>query len=50
LQAYLRGFDGGGDSSLTIDHHTQSLKYISQLNGGGAGVGMMGGGLDGLQR
>jgi len=52
LQEYLQGFESSGDGTLTIDHHTQSLKYISQLNGGGASaaVGMMGGGLDGLQR
>jgi flagellar protein FlaE len=50
LQEYLRGFDGGGTGTLTIDHHTQSLKYISQLNGESAAFGMMGGGADGLKR
>lgn len=38
LREYLRGFDGRGSGSLTIDHHTQSLEYISQLNGGDAAV------------
>jgi flagellar protein FlaE len=54
LQTYLRGFDGGGTGTLTIDHHTKSLKYISQLNGGTGAVVTdrmdRGGGLDGLQR
>jgi len=58
LRAYLRGFDGeGGDGGLTIDHHTQSLRYISQLDGDAgeavalSGVlGRRGGGSDGLQR
>jgi flagellar protein FlaE len=56
LRAYLRGFDGeGGDGALTIDHHTRSLRYISQLEGGAAGAlalsGLLsGGGSDGLQR
>ncbi|MFB6139572.1 MAG: FlaD/FlaE family flagellar protein [Halosimplex sp.] len=58
LQAYLRGFDGsGGEEGLTIDHHTQSLRYISQLDGDAAETvalsklaGRRGGGSDGLQR
>jgi len=58
LQAYLRGFDGsGGEDGLTIDHHTQSLRYISQLDGDAAETvalsklaGSRGGGADGLQR
>jgi archaellum component FlaD/FlaE/archaellum component FlaC len=58
LRAYLRGFDGeGGEGALTIDHHTQSLRYISQLDGdAGEAValsgllGRRGGGSDGLQR
>jgi flagellar protein FlaE len=58
LQAYLRGFDGSdGESGLTIDHHTQSLRYISQLDGDAAEAvalskmaGHRGGGSDGLQR
>jgi len=58
LREYLRGFDSvtGEDGSLTIDDHTQSLQYISQLDGGG-GTGSMalsklvgGGGGNGLQR
>jgi len=58
LQAYLRGFDEGGDpATLTIDHHTESLRYVSQLDGGGSASialdqipAMAGGGSDGLQR
>ena len=50
LQEYLRGFESSTTGTLTIDHHTQSLKYISQLNGGAAAVGVMGGGVDGIQR
>ncbi|PSP31314.1 flagella E, partial [Halobacteriales archaeon QH_10_67_22] len=59
LQSYLRGFDGAdsGEGSLTIDHHTQSLQYISQLDGDAADafalsqlVGHRGGGSDGIQR
>ena len=52
LQAYLRGFDERGvDADLTIDHHTQSLKYIGQLNGTpGTQLGLSGGGSNGLQR
>ncbi|WP_135663289.1 FlaD/FlaE family flagellar protein [Halorhabdus rudnickae] len=58
LQAYLRGFEDGGDATtLTIDHHTKSLRYVSQLNGGGAeSVALdqipatVGGGSDGIQR
>jgi len=51
LQAYLRGFDGDGDGSLTIEHHTQSLRYIGQLSGDGAAVALLceGGGADGIQ-
>jgi len=56
LQEYLAGFESAGSGSLTIDHHTQSLKFISQLNGG-AGAELLGarrlrqgGGLDGIQR
>jgi flagellar protein FlaE len=55
LEASLGGFDGGGDGTLTIDHHARSLRYISQLNGGGAdalaaGRLATGGGSDGIQR
>jgi archaellum component FlaD/FlaE/archaellum component FlaC len=56
LQDYLRGFDGSGaDGDLTIDHHTKSLKYIGQLDGGASQTATMGhlfsgGGSDGLQR
>jgi flagellar protein FlaE len=58
LQTYLRGFDGsGGEGGLTIDHHTESLRYISQLDGDAAEAvalsklsGRRGGGADGLQR
>ncbi|MEF8782495.1 MAG: FlaD/FlaE family flagellar protein, partial [Haloarculaceae archaeon] len=54
LQEYLSGFDSGGTATLTIDHHTQSLKYIGQLNGDGGAVAasrlQTGGGLDGIQR
>ena len=58
LQAYLKGFEEGGESeSLTIDHHTKSLRYVSQLNGGGAeSIALQqlprqtGGGPDGIQR
>jgi flagellar protein FlaE len=56
LREYLRGFDdvdGGGDG-LTIDDHTTSLEYISQLDGtGGASVALSklgGGGGRGIQR
>jgi len=57
LQEYLRGFDeaDGGDDGLTIDDHTTSLEYISQLDGcGGASAALSqlvgGGGGRGLQR
>ncbi len=58
LQAYLRGFeDDGGAATLTIDHHTKSLRYVSQLDGGGAQSVALdqipataGGGSDGIQR
>jgi len=58
LRAYLSGFDGSDESaSLTIDHHTRSLRYVSQLNGGGAeSIALQqvpartGGGPDGIQR
>jgi flagellar protein FlaE len=58
LRSYLAGFDdgaGAGDGTLTIDHHTQSLRYISQLSGDTADrVAMQllhrGGGGDGVQR
>jgi flagellar protein FlaE len=55
LQDYLRGFDGGSSGELTIDHHTQSLKFIGQLNGGSPETSVMGhlfsgGGSDGIQR
>lgn len=58
LQMRLRGFDGvnEGDRGLTIDHHTQSLEYISQLDDdGGAEAVMLSklagrGGQNGLQR
>ena len=58
LQAYLKGFEEGGESAtLTIDHHTKSLRYVSQLNGGGAESVALdqvpataGGGSDGIQR
>ncbi|WEL20724.1 Archaellum protein D/E [Halorhabdus sp. BNX81] len=58
LRAYLKGFDEGGEAaSLTIDHHTRSLRYVSQLNGGGAeSIALQqvprqtGGGPDGIQR
>ncbi|SFR98472.1 flagellar protein FlaE [Halomicrobium zhouii] len=56
LQEVLRGFDdvGGGDGGLTIDHHTRSLQYISQLDDdSGQAVALsklVGGGADGLQR
>jgi flagellar protein FlaE len=57
LQEYLGGFDeveASGDG-LTIDDHTTSLEYISQLDGaGGASVALSkvlgGGGGRGLQR
>jgi flagellar protein FlaE len=47
-----------GDAGLTIDHHTQSLQYISQLDGDAAESvalskllgGPRGGGSDGIQR
>ena len=56
LQNYLRGFETEGASGeLTIDHHTQSLQFIGQLNGGAPETSVMGhlfsgGGSDGLQR
>lgn len=58
LHTFLRGFDGFGDDDggLTIDHHTQSLQYISQLDGNrdqNEAVllsKLVGGGDDGLQR
>lgn len=56
LQEVLRGFDddSGGDGGLTIDHHTRSLQYISQLDDdSGEAVALsklVGGGADGLQR
>jgi flagellar protein FlaE len=55
LRSYLAGFEtAGSGGTLTIDHHTQSLRYISQLNGDTAdqvAMQMMsGGGGDGLQR
>jgi len=52
LQSYLRGFEGGGDGTLTIDHHTQSLEFIGQLNGDAVAASRLhaGGGADGLQR
>lgn len=58
LQAYLKGFEADGDrNSLTIDHHTKSLRYVSQLNGDGAeSIALQqmprqeGGGSDGIQR
>jgi archaellum component FlaD/FlaE len=58
LRSYLAGFDaadGAGPDSLTIDHHTRSLRYVSQLDGGSTdGVAMRllghGGGGDGVQR
>ncbi len=50
LDAYLAGFDETGDGTLTIEHHTTSLEYIDQLEGGNtivtAGLGQ--GGRDGL--
>ncbi len=58
LQEVLRGFDdvGGGEGGLTIDHHTRSLQYISELDddGGAEAVALSqlvsGGGADGVQR
>ncbi|MBV0924277.1 flagella E [Halomicroarcula limicola] len=57
LSEYLRGFDDVADASggLTIDHHTESLRYISQLDedSGPEAVALsklVGGGADGLQR
>jgi len=57
LADYLRGFDDVDDtgSGLTIDHHTESLRYISQLDEDSGADGVMlsklvGGGSDGLQR
>jgi flagellar protein FlaE len=56
LQDYLRGFDAGeADGELTIDHHTQSLQFIGQLNGASPETSVMGhlfsgGGSDGIQR
>ncbi|WP_349254459.1 FlaD/FlaE family flagellar protein [Halorientalis sp.] len=56
LRSFLSGYDGGGaGGSLTIDHHTQSLRYISQLGedvADGAAMRLLarGGGGDGLQR
>ena len=52
LQSYLRGFEAAGSGSLTIDHHTQSLKYIGQLNGDVVGISTLqhGGAFDGIQR
>lgn len=38
LARYLRGFDEGGDGSLTIDHHQQSLSYINELTDGVTGA------------
>jgi flagellar protein FlaE len=53
LQTYLVEFDDSGSGTLTLDHHTQSLKYIGQLDGD-ASAGVLGrrqgGGLDGIQR
>ena len=57
LADYLRGFDDVDDSGsgLTIEHHTESLRYISQLDedSGADAVALsklVGGGSDGLQR
>jgi flagellar protein FlaE len=58
LTDYLRGFDDVDDTGggLTIDHHTESLRYISQLDedSGPEAVALSklvrGGGSDGLQR
>ena len=57
LAEYLRGFDDIADSGdgLTIDHHTESLRYISQLDedSGADAVALsklVGGGSDGIQR
>ncbi|MEF8775315.1 MAG: FlaD/FlaE family flagellar protein [Haloarculaceae archaeon] len=41
LARYLRGFDEEVEGTLTIDHHQQSLSYITQLNGGGTGAEML---------
>jgi flagellar protein FlaE len=57
LADYLRGFDdiADTDDSLTIDHHTESLRYISQLDedSGAEAVALskiVGGGSNGIQR
>ncbi|MFB6083634.1 MAG: FlaD/FlaE family flagellar protein [Halorientalis sp.] len=56
LRSFLSGFDDDGSGgSLTIDHHTRSLRYISQLGedaADGAAMQLLarGGDGDGLQR
>jgi flagellar protein FlaE len=57
LRSFLSGFENadGGTESLTIDHHKQSLRYISQLGNDTAdriAMALMhcGGGADGIQR
>ena len=40
MDEYLRGFTETGRGSLVIDHHKQSLEYITQLNGNVSGTGL----------
>jgi flagellar protein FlaE len=55
LSDRLDGFDGGGSGTLTRADHSRSLRYVSQLDGGGMeAIGLQrctdGGGSDGVQR